>query len=203
MAHSVIVAMFGALLLCAACSPEPNERPASSSNPAAVRSAYAPGEGEPELRGLENADPPRFASIEEAVAFIQTKVDVPVVLPSHLPKSARLSIYGPVDVSIYEGRRGASLRLDFGVEEYLFISYGFAGFDGCPDPRPIDILGQPGMIQEHEGGGATIVWPVPKDSFEGRYGLYSYTLPADRLIRMAESMERARAETKKEQFPGC
>jgi len=161
------------------------------------------GEGELQLKSVDTIEPPRFASIEEAVAFLEGKVDVPVVLPSNLPRDAHLA-YDP-ELWRVRGQRGATLRLDFGLESSLTISYGFSGFDGCGGDlsRPVDVLGQRGLIVEHESGGANLIWPVPSGSFEGRYGLDSHELSGERLIRMAWSMERARVEANREAFPGC
>ncbi|MGH2711697.1 MAG: hypothetical protein ACRDH9_10900 [Actinomycetota bacterium] len=163
------------------------------------------GEETLELVGVGHMDPPEFGSIGEAVTFIQSRMHLPIVLPAKLPRDAHLSIYNLVDVSRFEGRARAHLRIDFGVRGYLYINYGVTGFDGCGGDTAVevDVLGQRGLLLEHMSGGATIIWPVPEGSLEGRYGLDSHTLPGERLLRMARSMERARAETKKEAFPGC
>lgn len=164
------------------------------------------GEESLALIRVSKVDPPEFGSIQEAVDFLQTKVDVPVVVPSKLPRGAHLAL-DPVHISDFEGRRGASLRLDFGVEGYVYLAYGLAIFDGCGGDSavPVDILGQPGLINFGHVGGhpyADVIWPVAEGTAEGRYGVDA-TLRKQRVIAMAESMEEARVEASQEEPLGC
>ncbi len=164
------------------------------------------GEGELELTSVETIDPPRFASIEEAVAFLETKVDVPVVLPKALPKGTRLTA-DPVYRVGFNGLYGWSLSLAFGVQGSILLSYGLAIFDGCggDSAKPVDIAGRAGLINDGHHGAvpyADVIWPVADGTAEGRYGV-SATLPRERVIAMAVSMERSRVEASREEPLGC
>lgn len=164
------------------------------------------GEGELELTDVGEMDPPQFNSIEEAVAFLETKVDVPVVLPKPLPKDTRLSPGGVYRIG-FNGRHGWTLSLEFGVEGTILLQYGLAVFDGCggDSARPVDIAGRPGLINFGRHGAvpyADVIWPVAEGTAEGRYGV-SANLPKERVIGMAISMERSRVEASREDPLGC
>jgi hypothetical protein len=149
---------------------------------------------------------PRFGSIREAVEFIQTKVDVPVVLPSPLPPRTRLQSDPVYRFGI--GRHGWALQLAFGPGDgrAMLLQYGLGAFDGCggDTAEPVDILGQRGLIDGERGGypWTTLIWPVAEGTLEGRYGIHG-GFSKSQAITMAESMERARVEASHEPPMGC
>jgi hypothetical protein len=131
--------------------------------------------------------PSGFGSIEEALAFVETKVTVPVVMPGQLPEGTHLASPESVIVSDGPGGPRAQLTLSSAQDRQIILMYGRSGFDGCgADPRPIDILGHPGLLNSHDEW-TDVIWPVRDGAHEGRYGVMGQ-LPRRQLIALAESM---------------
>jgi len=127
------------------------------------------------------------------VRFVQSKIDVPVVLPSPLPPGAHLA-RRPVYVSTFDAGVSAMLHLEFGSREHLYLQYGVATYDGCgaDSAKTTTVLGRPAMYNSSRQALWTeLIWPATPKHPEGRYGLTgNVTLRQARA--MADSMERAR-----------
>ena len=190
------LACLAALALGAGCGDddgqeEPAPAPAEQTAPATPGDAEASGgDGEP-----------RFASIDEAVSFLDDRLDVPVVVPEGLPEGTEL----PDDpVTPRQPRRWAQLTLATGADEVVTIQYGRAGFDGCelPNLRRTELA--PGIYASHTSGPlrvggekgrhSTVVWPTESRS-ETR-ATYAISGPYGRgqVLRWARSMVRQGAD---------
>jgi hypothetical protein len=150
----------------------------------------------------------RFASISDAVAYIATKVDVPVELPTGLPAATKLA--PGRSVRVYTRSRGhvdaqLVLRLPGGRE--IRIDYGVTGLDGCPGPiRPIRIGSHPGLLVG-EGGEHPwwwVIWPATVQHPIGRYSI-SGSISRKRILDLVASMRRVRAVRRNSggSVPGC
>jgi hypothetical protein len=135
---------------------------------------------------------PQFASISAALAFIRSKVNVPVVLPSNLPAGTRLPRRAAVYVGRYNGVMGAQLNLRF-PHGSLIIEYGDAGFDGCGPfhPRHVHVGRHPAILERVEAHFYELVWPLKKATAHGRYGLSALHVTRDQIMRWARSMDVA------------
>jgi hypothetical protein len=137
--------------------------------------------------------PPRFATIEEALAHIAERVDVPVALPP-LPRSAKLQSDNPVLIYRLDGETTtAALYLRLGWKRPLILTYGLSTFDGCggDGAREVDVNGQLGLLTKSQGHRwSSIIWPANPKTLEGRYGLFGAVGPK-RALAWARAMDRA------------
>jgi hypothetical protein len=134
------------------------------------------------------------ASIAEAVAYLQTKVDVRVVLPRPLPPRTRLA-KDPVAVSRFGKRVSGRLTLQVGSHGILHLQYGLSLFDGCgaDAARATTVRGRPALVYTAPHGPWTeLIWPATHAHPEGQYGVAG-TLTLRQAMAMAESMEAARS----------
>lgn len=143
----------------------------------------------------------RFKSINQALAAIARRVDVPVALPTNFPDGTKLA----ADPSFYG--RTAQLTLVVPRKRILTIQYGKAGFDGCGPlhPREVKVADIPAVIESYKHGKrpyTTLVWPATLEELVGRYGL-SGEFTASRMLAFAASMHRARAITPAGPKNGC
>ena len=148
---------------------------------------------------------PRYKSIPHAVRVIQKRLDFPVLVPSGLdgwrvgPRPA---------ISFYDG--SAQLDLRKGRKQILIVQFGRVGFDGCgaDAARPVTIRGKPGLVNGSfgppvgVGPWSEVIWPATPEHPEGRYGL-SGTFTTKEIVKLARTMERARAEMKRKGLMGC
>jgi hypothetical protein len=138
---------------------------------------------------LHRFDPADHPAIAHALAFIQGKVDVPVVLPPYLPTGLHLAQDHPV-YRIGTRRPGWMLALDWPRHGEFLFQYGASAFDGCggESARPIEIRGQPGLVLTigHDEA-AEVIWPATPDHQTGRYGIQG-NLPTRQVMRLAQWM---------------
>jgi hypothetical protein len=126
-------------------------------------------------------------TLEEAVATIAAKVDVPVA-PPDLPKRTRLVR----DPYIRDARAQLDVRLP--GRRVLTIQYGQAGFDGCGPlhPHTVKIGRSKGVIESYKHGKrpfSAVIWPATLRDPVGRYGL-SGEFTRRQILAFAESMTR-------------
>jgi hypothetical protein len=134
--------------------------------------------------------------VAEAVAFIGSKVYLPVVLPPGLPHGLQLwhgrkAVYFE---HLADGKTAAQLYLRF-PHGYVILEYGNGGFDGCSasEARPARVGSHPAMIyttaHEHRLY-AEIVWPATPHDVTGRYGITG-PFTAAGILRLARGMDAA------------
>jgi hypothetical protein len=149
---------------------------------------------------------PRYETIARALAAIDARLDIPIVLPSGL-EDWRL---GPRP-AIYFHAGSAQLDIRRGPRKILIVQFGRAGFDGCGGDSavPVTIGRQPGMANESKGADgsdryvwSSVIWPATRKNLMGRYGL-SGTFTKKAIVEMARSMERARVAMMEDLSPGC
>jgi len=136
----------------------------------------------------------RFASVAEAVAFVRSKVDVPVPLPAPLPPGTRLADRHPVTLARVAGRTNAQLRLRFGAHGILDLQYGLSLFDGCgaDAARRATVGGRPALASTSSQATWTeLIWPATPGHPEGVYGVAG-TFSLREALALARSMARAR-----------
>jgi hypothetical protein len=139
---------------------------------------------------------PHFDTVDDAVAYIANRVDVPVAVPANLPTGATVASAAAEDGSGY-------LTLRLPGSRGLTIQYGKAGFDGCgPDhPRQVMVGDNPAVIEvtklhtSDKFNGhtyTTLVWPATLKELDGRYAL-SGIFSEKQILAFAQSMDKARA----------
>ena len=195
----VIWSAVGSLIFLVGCqSPVPAERvsPAASPSTQSASPQALPAQREEKQSWRK----PRFISVAEAVDRLQPHLDVPVVLPADrmagLPNlKGWLADPKYLEWRPESGVRTGTIRL-VKKNQLLILSYGLAGFDGCGDRSmaiETDVLDQPALVIPSSDRWSTIVWPVTESGSTGRFGI-SGTFNAVAMVRLAESMEQARAE---------
>jgi hypothetical protein len=137
--------------------------------------------------------PPAIHSINEALAYIKSIVDVPVVYPTRaLPHGLHLVSTNAVSVEPAADRRPASatLLLQFGHGGTLILQYGATTISsGCEEDtrlRMVRIGGYPGVLATSPDH-AAVEWPATLHRLQGSYGVFA-TLPARDVLVMARSM---------------
>jgi hypothetical protein len=138
-----------------------------------------------------------FESIDAALEYIRGRVDVPVAVPSGLPKGVTveggIAVEGHAQLHLrFPGRR---VRLP--GRRVLIIQYGKAGFDGCgpTNPRAVRVGKDQGLLNEPKPYGRdpvrrTLVWPATLKHPVGHYALTG-ELSAKQMLALAESMNRS------------
>ena len=152
--------------VASACDrPAPSNMPstaavvASSARPNAVAPA-APSTG-PWSRRLEGRSL-QFGSVDEAVAFLQRSMAVPVGLPTGLPADIRLNPTAGLYLDTRDGVRAAHLQLTYGDQRVVVLQFGVAVFDGCAPEEavPTNVAGERALIIARSGPNAAQKLPV-------------------------------------------
>jgi hypothetical protein len=149
----------------------------------------------------ELSAPDQLTSIEQAVRYLSSALDIPVALPSDLPAGARID-EEPVDLdrSAETGR----LKLRFGRDGILIFDFGRSGFDGCGGDGAIEteVNGEPAlMLAKDKYPWAQIIWPARPGDSEATYGIYG-SLRASAMLELARSTPPTEVEASR-QSPGC
>jgi hypothetical protein len=142
--------------------------------------------------------------LREAAAKMQTKVDVPILLPTRLPKGSHLAPGKSVSFYRFGGHWDARLNLVFDSDKSLSIDYGVGLFDGCgaDSAKRVSVRGQPGLILSDRSHTTTqLIWPATRKHPQGLYGLNASVTPSQALA-IAESM-RAVTNSSGGPPPGC
>jgi hypothetical protein len=131
----------------------------------------------------------RFGSIAAARAFIARHVDVPVRLPTGLPRGTTLA---PSPVNLIANQHAAQLALALPNGSFVTLEYGLGGFDGCGPlhPRAVKVAGAPAVIETDKSTPGrtftTVVWPATMKNFTGDYAV-------DGEISGAQALDFARS----------
>ena len=179
----------GVLAGCGGDEP-PAPEAAASPAPTATATATATAVREaPERR--------RYETLGQAVAAVERRVDVPVVVPRNLPDELEYATAGT-------RRNGGYIAFSAPGRRVLHIQYGEAGFDGCGPLHPrATTVGDVPAIVNASGREVTLVWPATLKRTTGRYGL-SGPFPQARMMRFAESMQaQGRAAARARRPRGC
>lgn len=142
-------------------------------------------------RPSENSEVPEgFHSIEDAVAYLEDGLDMPVALPNNLPDNIRLN-RRPVSVERDGQVASGRLELRFATKGILIFDFGKAGFDGCggDDAVEVDINGTTGlMLAKDRYPWTQIIWPAKPGDRQATYGIYG-SLPGDKMLELARAMD--------------
>jgi hypothetical protein len=201
MRTKVVVVALLAAVAPSACS-SPDDAAARSTTTTIAAAGEAKPSPEPTPTPKKRSD--RYIKIADAVARLQPHLDVPVVLP-HDKFAGLPDLRGwradpkYLDWTVSEeGVTAGQLELRKG-RKILIVSYGLSGFDGCGGREMAlrtDVLGQPALATDPGSSGrpwSSVIWPVTPTGSTGRFGLTG-TFEAWKMVRLAESMERARLE---------
>ena len=175
----------------------------TTSPPSAVTSP-APDATDHRSQPPPRVEAPRFESIAAATEFLQSKVDVPVVLPQPLPSDTRLGGAHSVSVLVFGHRVNGQLHLVFGSHRILDLQYGLALFDGCGTDaaRPTAVGGRPALAYvSTESRWTELIWPATARHPVGRYGVAG-NLSLSRALALATSRDRARVVARRAKV-GC
>ncbi len=156
------------------------------------------------IRVKRSRVPVSFHSVEDAVAYLSQLLDMPLRLPSKLPRGVRLDPVRPVRVNRHGGVTTATMTLRFGKQGIMGFTFGSARFDGCGGDGAVevDLKGQPAlMLAKDELPWTQIIWPASEEDLEGAYGIYG-SLPSTEMLELARSVPRLKAAQTR-QGGGC
>lgn len=131
--------------------------------------------------------------VEDAVAWLSDRVEVPVALPTNLPAGIRVDKGRSVTVDRGGNVVAGRLKLRFGEKGILIFDFGSAGFDGCggDGAEEVDINGAPGlMLAKDRYPWTQIIWPARPGDTDATYGIYG-SLRGAELLELARSMKLA------------
>ena len=197
---------FGVALLLAACgesgtsgSPTPTASPSPSTSPSPSPSPSVSPTPSPSPTG-------RFSSIEDAVAFIDTKVAVPVLLPDPLPEGTQLAERHPVEIAKYPGGpTTAALNLVYGDDGELRIEYGAPTFGDCEGHYDsideVKVNDDPAILAVSSDN-STVLWPATFKRIQGKYKI-SGTFTGEEILALAESMQPLPSLEPEKPPPAC
>jgi WD40 repeat protein len=136
----------------------------------------------------------RLRTVDDAAAYLDRILTVPVIAPAGLPEGTRLASRWAIDAWTWRGRTTGTLHLSApGIGKMSFY-YGDGGLGCGAYPVPLELeTGTHAIVQDPEmsGGYNAIAWPAaPKDT-SGPFGI-SANAPTETLVAVATAMDASR-----------